>query len=65
MLSCSKNELTNKPELTFLKAIKGKDSFYTVQKAFRYDPGKKDVIKTMQYLKNIIVCDTRLNNCPK
>lgn len=65
MLYCPKNKLTNKEELTFLKAIKGKDSFYTVQKAFRYDPGKKGVIKTIQYLKNITVCDTRLNNCPK
>lgn len=65
MLICPKSKMTNKEEFTWLKAVKGKDSFYSVQKAFTHAPTKESVIKTMQYLKRVQVCDTRLNNCPK
>jgi hypothetical protein len=65
MLYCPKSKVTNKVEFTWLKAIKGKDSFYSVQKAFTYNPTKESVIDTMQYLRRVQVCDTRLDNCPK
>lgn len=65
MLVCPKSKMTNKEEITWLKAVKGKDSFYSVQKAFTHAPTKESVIETMQYLRRVQVCDTRLNNCPK
>jgi len=65
MLYCPKSKVTHKEEITWLKAIKGNDSFYVVQKAFTYNLKKQEIIETMKYLKNIMICDTRLNNCPK
>lgn len=65
MLYCPKSKVTNKVEFTWLKAIKGKDSFYSVQKAFTYNPDEQSVIDTMHYLRKVQVCDTRLDNCPK
>ncbi|MDX1809696.1 MAG: hypothetical protein R3331_09170 [Sulfurospirillaceae bacterium] len=65
MLFCPKSKVTNKSEYTWLKAIKGKDSFYVVQKAFTIPPNKSQIIKTMQYLRRVQVCDSRLGNCPK
>ncbi|AXX92721.1 hypothetical protein CPU12_02515 [Malaciobacter molluscorum LMG 25693] len=65
MAYCPKNKITNKDEYTYFKAIKGNDSFYSVQKAFSSKPNKQEVINTMKYLKKVFVCDKRLNNCPK
>ncbi len=64
---CPLNQSTGKPEHTFFKAIKGNDSFYIVQKAFKYKPSKQEVIEWMQYFKTVTVCDTRISNslCPK
>lgn len=67
MLSCPLNQATGKPEITWFKAIKGNDSFYVVQKAFRFEPTREQVIQWMQYLKKVSLCDTRLPDraCPR
>ena len=35
---CPVNKQTGKPELTWMKAMQGKDSFYLVQKAYKFEP---------------------------
>jgi hypothetical protein len=61
------NQATGKPEKTWFKAIKGNDSFYVVQKAFKFDPSKEQIAQWMQYFRSVAVCDTRLADrpCPK
>jgi hypothetical protein len=67
MLDCPKNPGTGKPELTWFKAIAGNDSFYLVQKAFKFEPTKEQVAQWMRYLRTVAVCDTRLPEraCPQ
>lgn len=64
---CPRNERTGKPERVWFKAIKGNDSFYLVQKAFRFVPEPEQVTRWTEYLRAIQVCDSRLPNsaCPK
>ena len=64
---CPLNKDTGKPEVTLLKAIAGKDSFYVVQKAFRFQPDKPQVEQWSRYLRNVSVCDSRVADraCPK
>jgi hypothetical protein len=64
---CPLNKDTGKPEVTLLKAIAGKDSFYVVQKAFRFQPDKPQVEQWSRYLRNVSVCDSRVAEraCPK
>ncbi|HEY2134728.1 MAG TPA: hypothetical protein VGH49_02500 [Xanthobacteraceae bacterium] len=66
LMQCPLNPTTNKPEVTWLKAIKGNDSFYVVQKAFRFSPTKEQVVTWTRYLQTVMVCDSRLNDrkCP-
>lgn len=65
--SCPLNQSTGKPEKTWFKAIKGNDSFYVVQKAFKFDPSNEQVTQWMKYFRSVMVCDTRLTDrpCPK
>ena len=63
MLYCKKSNQIEKEQLTYFKVIQGNDSFYVVQKAFTFLIEKSQIIDTMQYLKGISVCDTRLKNC--
>lgn len=65
--ACPLNPSTGKPEKTWFKAIKGNDSFYVVQKAFKFDPSKEQITQWMQFFRSIMVCDTRLADrpCPK
>lgn len=65
--TCPENRMTGRPENTWFKAIKGNDSFYVVQKAFKYEPSKEQVVKWTEYLRTVQVCDTRLADrpCPK
>jgi hypothetical protein len=67
MQDCPKNEQTGKPERVWFKAIKGNDSFYLVQKAFRFLPEQDQATRWIQYLRSIQVCDSRLpdRSCPK
>lgn len=60
LLDCPRNPGTGKPELTWFKAIAGSDSFYVVQKAFKFEPTKAQVTHWMGYLRSIAVCDSRL-----
>jgi len=67
LLACPRNPGTGKPEFTWFKAIAGNDSFYLVQKAYKFEPTKEQVSRWMQYLKAVAVCDTRLpaRACPQ
>lgn len=67
LLTCPLNKSTGKPENTWFKAIKGNDSFYVVQKAFKLEPSKEQITEWMQYFRSVMVCDTRLADrpCPK
>ncbi|MDD4856139.1 MAG: hypothetical protein PHQ22_08455 [Sulfuricurvum sp.] len=64
---CPMNPSTGKAEITWFKAIQGNDSFYVVQKAFKFEPSEEQVTQWTQYLRSVTVCDTRLPNslCPK
>lgn len=65
-LTCPNNPATGKPELTWFKAIEGNDSFYLVQKAFKFEPSKQQLADWLGYLSKVKVCDTRLpdRQCP-
>jgi hypothetical protein len=65
-LYCPVNPSTGKVEYTYMKAIAGNDSFYLVQIAFRYEPTEADITQWMQYLKKVLVCDSRIPEqaCP-
>ena len=65
MLTCPTNKQTGKPEWTWFKAIQGNDSFYVVQKAFRFEPSQEQVVEWTKYLRRVSVCDSRRNSCPK
>jgi len=67
LLGCDLLADTGKPEWTLVKAIEGKDAFYTVQKAFRYQPSAEEVRRWSAYLGGVFVCDTRIagRDCPK
>lgn len=64
MLHCKLSQVTNEEETTYLKAIKGRDSFYFVQKAFTGKFSKEKEKNSIEYLKNVKVCDSRLFTCP-
>jgi hypothetical protein len=66
-LSCPSNAQAGKPEWTWFKALRGNDSFYIVQKAFRFEPSKEQITTWIRYLKSVSVCDSRLPEraCPK
>jgi hypothetical protein len=66
MLVCPNNPSSGKPEWTWFKAIKGNDSFYVVQKAWRSEPPQEDVSNWMKHFRKIQVCDTRIpaRKCP-
>jgi hypothetical protein len=65
--TCPLNQSTGKPENTWFKAIKGNDSFYLVQKAFKFSPSKEQITEWMQYFSSVMVCDSRITDrtCPK
>jgi hypothetical protein len=67
LLNCPKNPATGKPEITWVKAMQGNDSFYVVQKAFKFRPSNDEVAQWMRYLRSVAVCDSRLPDraCPQ
>jgi hypothetical protein len=67
LLNCPKNPATGKPEITWVKAVQGNDSFYVVQKAFKFMPSKDEIVQWMKYLRSVAVCDSRLPEraCPQ
>src|SRR5687768_16885971 len=56
---CPMNNATGKPELTWMKAIQGRDSFYLVQKAYKFEPSAEQKATWGAYLDSVSVCDTR------
>ena len=59
-LRCPLLASTGKPEVAVIKAIKGRDSFYVVQRAVRSEPTAAKLDQMKQYLDKVSVCDTRL-----
>lgn len=66
-LDCPENPQTGKPEITWFKAIAGKDSFYLVQKAFKFTPSQQQTERWTAYLNSVAVCDARITAraCPQ
>jgi hypothetical protein len=66
MQTCPKNPMTGKPENAFLKAIQGSDSFYLVQKAWKYTPSEEDIVTWTRFMSAVRVCDSRIEGreCP-
>ncbi len=64
LLSCPLNSSTGKPEMTLFKAIQGNDSFYLVQKAFKFEPSPAQVTEWSRYLSKVSVCDSRRADRP-
>lgn len=64
---CPLSSSSGKFEKGLFKAIKGNDSFYVVEKTFRFDPPDEKTSQWMEHLRTVIVCDTRAANhpCPK
>ena len=67
VLSCERNPKTGKPEITWFKAMQGNDSFYVVQRAFRFMPEQAQMTKALAYLGTVTVCDSRRKDraCPR
>lgn len=63
-LQCPLLASTGKPETTYLRAVKGNDSFYIVQRAARSIPDQARLTKMSQYLDTTTVCDTRTTEHP-
>jgi hypothetical protein len=57
---CPENPATGKPEFTHVKAIQGTDSFYVVQKAWKYSPTEKEVGTWSKFMSTVKVIDPRI-----
>ena len=66
LFSCPLNPSTGKPEMTWMKGVRGNDALYVVQWAFRTEPSEDDIRRSVGYLRSIVVCDSRLPHaaCP-
>lgn len=66
IFSCPLNPQTGKQETTYHKAIQGKDGFYLVQKAWKREPTKDEVVTWSRFLAGIRLCDNRIAGraCP-
>jgi hypothetical protein len=56
---CPVNKQTGKPEFTWFKGVQGRDSFYLVQKAYKFAPSAEQVAAWAEFLDKVKVCDTR------
>lgn len=67
IFTCPLNPGTKKPENMWLKAISGADSLYSVQYAYRRELSKDLIEPAMEYLRKVMVCDTRRADrpCPR
>ena len=61
---CPRNAQTGKPEMTWMKALQGRDSFYLVQKAYKFEPSAEQRKEWGGFLDSVRVCDTRLPDRP-
>src|SRR5262249_10340799 len=64
VLRCPLNGETGRPETTAFRAIRGRDSFYMVQRAVRCVPDASQLERMASYLTNVSVCDTRSPQSP-
>lgn len=58
MLSCPYSRAPGRPEYTWFKAIRGSESLYVVQKAFRFEPSPAQSRLWMRTLREATLCDT-------
>jgi hypothetical protein len=65
--NCPRNPQTGKSENMWMKAVSGADSLYSVQYAYRREMSDELIAPAMEYLRRVIVCDTRRAErpCPK
>jgi hypothetical protein len=64
VLRCPLNGETGKPETTAFRAIRGRDSFYMIQRAVRSVPDAGRLERMEGYLGGVSVCDTRSAQSP-
>jgi hypothetical protein len=64
VLRCPLNGETGKPETTAFRAIRGRDSFYMVQRAVRSVPDASRLERMESSLAGVSVCDTRSAQSP-
>ena len=64
MQKCPLNQGTGKAEMTWIKAVQGRDSFYLVQKAYTFEPSVEQSKAWGEFLDSVRVCDTRLPDRP-
>ncbi len=66
MQKCPKSSETGKPQVSWLKAVQGRDSFYLVQRAFGFEPSAKQIKASTAFIDAAKVCDTRVpgQRCP-
>lgn len=64
LLRCPLLASTGRPETTMLKAIKGNDSFYVVQRAVRSVPPPERLETMKKYIESVSVCDSRSPTSP-
>ena len=58
-LRCPHHARTGKPEYTWMKAVQGRDSFYLVQKAYKFEPTDAQIESWEKFFDDVRVCDTR------
>ena len=64
LLRCPLLASTGKPETAMIKAIKGNDSFYVVQRAVRSVPTPERLETMKKYIDEVGICDSRLASAP-
>ncbi len=64
MFTCSLNPQTKKPENMWLKVISGEDALYSVQYTHRRELSKEIIEQAREYLRYVVVCDTRRADRP-
>ena len=64
LLQCPKLSTTGKPETTLFRSIRGKDSFYSVQRSSRTMPDRGKLGEMQAYVDGVTVCDTRAAEHP-
>jgi hypothetical protein len=67
MFTCPLNPGTRQPENMWQKVIRGADSLYSVQYAYRREVTKELIVPAMEYLRKVAVCDNRHADraCPR
>jgi hypothetical protein len=72
LLTCSRNKLTDKGQVTLIKAIRGNDHFYVITRAKRIPPvaegaesiSEQEMANWSAYMRAITVCDSAREEHP-